>query len=142
MTMKQDEKLQKLIDTVAQALASWEGRVSEGRAGLSLKAIGLAEKFENNWGRNGYYLLQRGNHTLTDFVYEWTVAHGLKVEADKYNANARKRFWDENSGKWKRERERLMKERERIEREIRDIEANIARYAPAPAESEGSADDR
>lgn len=24
MTMKQDEKLQKLIDTVAQALASWE----------------------------------------------------------------------------------------------------------------------
>lgn len=130
MATKQDERAQLMIDAVRKALGTWDGKVASGRVGLTLKSFSLAEKFEDVWGKHGYYLLQRSDNTLRNEVAAWAIEHGLSAEVESYNREARSRYWHSNQANWNQRRERLIKERERIEKELADVEAYIQRYSP------------
>lgn len=115
-------KYERTIQIVRDALNDPNGKINDGRDGLALRRLNLAEKFDS-WGKNGYYLITRNDGQLQKSVREWCYNNGLRPEADAFNERARAVYWRQNGA-------RLIQQRSKLRLDLAQLEEAIRLYMP------------
>lgn len=115
-------KYEKTIGIVRDALNDPNGKVNDGRDGLALRRLNLAEKFDS-WGKNGYYLMMKSDGQLQKSVRQWCEANGLKSESDAFNERARAAYWRFNGA-------RMIADRSKLRLDLAQLEEAIRLYMP------------